>query len=207
MSRESPAAERPFRVVIRESPAAERPFRVVITGGPCSGKTSLWTLLGERCPDAVTVPETATALILSGRTPRSMGIEAFQRLVFQRQWEAEQAALRKGGFLLCDRGLADGLAYFPGLLDSRALSREAVLERYALILHLAVVRDPERYTRFAGGNPARTEDHAEALRLDRRIGQVYGGHAQYFRLAGSMEEKRSRALEILRERCPGCAHV
>lgn len=175
---------------------------MVITGGPCSGKTSLWDLLGRRCPGAVRVPETATALILSGRTPGNMGIEAFQRLVFRQQLQAEEDALRQGDFLLCDRGLADGLAYFPGLLASVGISREALLERYALILHLAVVRDREIYARFAGGNPARTEDHTEALRLDRRIERVYASHGRYFRLTGSMKVKQARALEILRDRCP-----
>jgi len=186
----------------RKAPATPSPFRVVITGGPCSGKTSLWTLLGHRCPGAVQVPEVATALILSGCTPQSMGLGAFQRLLFQRQWEAEESALRHGVFLLCDRGLVDGLAYFPGLLTSMGLSLESLLKRYALVLHLAVVPDPADYARFARSNPARTEDHAEALSLDRRIGRAYRTHDRYVRLTGSMEEKQARALGILRDRCP-----
>ena len=180
----------------------KNPYRVVITGGPCSGKTTLWNVLGERCAGAVKVPEMATPLRLSGHTPQSMGVEAFQRLVFQRQWEAEQAALQEGDFLLCDRGLADGLAYFPGLTSLLELTREALLERYALVLHLEVVQDPDAYAHFSRGNPARGEDHAEALSLDRRIGRVYGSHPGYFRLTGTLEQKKARALEILRVRGP-----
>jgi predicted ATPase len=173
------------------------PFRVVVTGGPCSGKTTLWTALGERFPGAVKVPETATALILSGLTPQALGLPRFQRLVFQRQVEAEESALRQGLFLLCDRGLADGLAYFPGLIESLPTSGEALLDRYALVLHLEVVRDPERYASLARGNPARTEDHAGALSLDQRIRQVYEPHPAYFYLTGSLEEKKAEAVRIL----------
>lgn len=186
-----------------EKARKEGAFRVVITGGPCSGKTSLWTTLCGRCPAAVPVPEMASRLILSGLEPRVMGIEAFQRLVFERQMEAEEAAERRGSFLLCDRGLADGLAYFPGLLDSLRVPLECLLGRYALILHLAVVPDPEVYGRFARGNPARSEGHAEALSLDRRIGRVYGAHPRYVRLGGSLDEKGARALRILGDRCSG----
>jgi len=179
-----------------------RPFRVVITGGPCSGKTALWNVLGERCPEAVKVPETATLLILQGFTPRGMGLEAFQRLVFRTQMEAEDRAGALGNFLLCDRGLADGLAYSPGLASSLRLSAESLLLRYALILQLQVIADPDAYALFSGNNPARFEDHAEALSLDRKIARVYGEHPGYFLLPGSLEDKKTRALEILRERRP-----
>jgi predicted ATPase len=190
-------------VDIQPSTGNRSPYRVVITGGPCSGKTALWNALGERCPGAVKVPEIATAVRLSGRTPESMGWEAFQRLVFQRQQDAEQTALQQGNFLLCDRGLADGLAYFSGLASCLGLSREALLERYTLILHLEVIQDPESYAFFSRNNPTRLEDHEDALSLGRRIGRVYRSHTGYFHLTGSLEQKLTRALEILQDRCPG----
>ncbi len=182
-------------------PDGDLPFRVVITGGPCSGKTSLWERLGQRCPGAVPVPETATELILSGLTPKKMGPEAFQRRVFQRQLNAEAAALEQGVFLLCDRGLADGQAYFPALFSSLNVSVEEVLARYGLVLHLEVVRDPEAYASFARHNPARSEDHAGARSLDRAIQRVYEAHKGYFHLTGSLEKKTEEACHLLRERC------
>lgn len=184
-----------------EPTRGERPFRVVITGGPCSGKTALWNFLGERCPRAVKVPETATGLILQGFTPQGMGLDAFQRMVFQRQLEAEDRSLSPGCFLLCDRGLADGLAYHPDLVSSIGLATEEFLGRYALVLHLQVIADREAYVLFSGNNPARFEDHAEALSLERRVARLYGAHPGYFLLRGSLEQKQARALEILGDRC------
>ncbi len=178
----------------------DRLFRVVITGGPCSGKTALWNVLGEQCPGAVMVPETATELILSGLTPKNMGLEAFQRKVFCRQLEAEAEALGQGPFLFCDRGLADGLAYFPALFSSLGVCGEDVLGRYDLVLHLEVVRDPEVYASFVRDNPARSEDYAGARFLGQVIRRVYGSHSGYFHLTGSLDRKTEQACRILRER-------
>jgi len=178
-----------------------RPYLVVITGGPCSGKTALWNLLGARCPAAVMVRETATWLILEGLTPASMGLEAFQKRVFSEQLAAEEAALERGDFLLCDRGLADGAAYLPGLFSSLGVSGREVLGRYDLVLHLEVVPDPGVYESFARGNPARFEDHQAACSLERAIRRVYESHPGYAFLAGSLEEKTERALRLLGGRC------
>jgi len=175
----------------------EKPFRVVITGGPCAGKTEIWKFLGSRFPSAVMVPETASELILSGRSQEVLGLKAFQQRLFQLQREREDDALKKNPFLLIDRGLADGKAYDPDLFASVHVSAEEVLGRYDLVLHLEVLQDPGAYKVHAHTNPARKEGHEEALKLDRAIHAIYRAHPAYFFLEGSLESKKSWALRIV----------
>jgi predicted ATPase len=176
------------------------PFRVVITGGPCAGKTEVWRFLGEAFPGGVPVPEAATQLILDGKSEDSLGLEGFQRAVYERQLALEEGGLEKGLLLLCDRGLLDGLAYLPSLLACMEGSQEEVLDRYAMILQMEVLRDPQAYNLHFSNNPARHEDHARALALERELERIYEGHPTYVFLPGSLEEKKREALRLVCER-------
>jgi len=178
----------------------ETPFRVVITGGPCAGKTEVWRFLGEAFPGGVPVPEAATQLILDGKSEDSLGMEGFQRAVYARQSALEERGRDKGLLLLCDRGLPDGLAYFPGLFDCLGVSRQEVLSRYAMVIQLGVIRDPQAYGRHFSNNPARHEGHARALALERELQKIYEGHPTYVFLPGSLEEKKRESLRLVRER-------
>ncbi len=136
----------------------ETPFRVVITGGPCAGKTAVWRFLGEAFPGGVPVPEAATQLILDGKSEDSLGLEGFQRAVYERQLALEEGGLEKGLLLLCDRGLLDGLAYFPSLFDCLDVSREEVLNRYAVVVQVEVIPGP------SGLQPAFQQQPGQARR-------------------------------------------
>ncbi len=175
------------------------PFRVVITGGPCAGKTEVWRFLGEAFPCGVLVPEAATELILAGMSVDRVGLEAFQRAVYARQLALEGEGREKGLLLFCDRGLLDGLAYLPGLFTSLEVSPQEILGRYAMVLHLEVIRDPRAYRRHVAGNPARRESHTRALSLETAIRKIYGTHPAYTFLPGSLEEKKRAVHELLRE--------
>jgi predicted ATPase len=171
----------------------------VITGGPCAGKTEVWKYLGKAFPQAVLVPEMATELILSGQTQGLLGLEEFQRRIHQRQIQAEERAQEKGSLIICDRGLADGVAYLHDLFNVVGISREEIFHRYNLVIHLEVIKDPDAY-RKSQNNPARSEDHRIALQIEASIQQVYGSHPGYHFLTGSIEEKKEGALRILIER-------
>ncbi len=177
-----------------------RPFRVVITGGPCAGKTEVWRFLAQALPGGVPVAEAATQLILAGRSEESLGLEKFQLAVYERQLAIEKEGEGRGLLLLCDRGLSDGLAYFPDLFGSLGVSEEEALKRYALIIQVEVIRDPETYSLHFGNNPARHEEHERALALENRIKEIYGRHPAHFFLPGSLEEKKQEALRLVRER-------
>jgi predicted ATPase len=178
----------------------ETPFSVVITGGPCAGKTEVCRFLGEAFPGGVLVPEAATQLILDGKSEDSLGLEGFQRAVYERQLVLEHAGRAKGLLLLCDRGLLDGLAYFPRLLACLDVSQEEVLGRYAMVIQVEVIRDPRAYSLHFSNNPARHEDHARALALERALERIYEGHPNYVFLPGSLEEKKREALRLVSER-------
>lgn len=178
----------------------ESPFRIVITGGPCAGKTAVWRFLGEAFQGGVPVREAATQLILDGKSEDSLGLEGFQRAVYERQLALEDGGLEKGLLLLCDRGLLDGLAYFPSLFACLDVSREEVLNRYAVVIQVEVIRDPQAYSLHFSNNPARHEDHTRALALERELERVYERHPSYFFLPGSLEEKKREALRLVRER-------
>lgn len=177
-----------------------KPFRVVVTGGPCAGKSSLCRLLASRFPEAVLVPEAATEVILSGQTPERLGQELFQQKVYERQVVLEREALRRSSFLICDRGLPDGLAYCPGIFHRLGVSLDSALRRYAVVLHLAVIPDSESYSLHCAENPARREDHARALVLEKNLRKIYSGHPSYHFLWGALEVKLTAAVRILLER-------
>lgn len=183
-----------------QAQGSDSPFLVVITGGPCAGKTEVWRFLAGALPRSVPVPEAATQLILAGRSEESLGLEAFQRAVFERQQVLEREGAEKGPVLLCDRGLLDGLAYFPELFDRLGVSPDEASKRYGAVIQLEVILDPSAYRLHAGSNPARHEDHGSALALEREIIRIYQKHPAYVFLHGSLEEKKQAALRLVRER-------
>jgi|YNPNPStandDraft_1061719.scaffolds.fasta_scaffold07809_7 predicted ATPase len=174
------------------------PYVVVITGGPCSGKTELCRYLGRAFPDAVCIPEVATRLILSGKTPAALGLERFQLDVYRAQLQAEEQARSRGGLVVCDRGVADGFAYFPELSRRVSTSLHEALGRYDLAIQLEVIPDADTYLENLN-NPARGEDHDAALRIEAALRRVYSMHPRFYFVTGTMEEKKARALRIMLE--------
>lgn len=180
-------------------PAAELsmpPYVVVITGGPCSGKTELCRYVGRAFPDAICIPEVATRLILSGKTPTVLGLERFQLDVYREQMQAEEEARSRGGLIVCDRGIADGFAYFPGLARKVSTSPHEALKRYDLVMQLEVVPHADTYLENLN-NPARGEDHETALRIQAALRRLYSMHPRFYFVTGTMEEKKARALRII----------
>lgn len=161
--------------------------RIVLTGGPGGGKTTAADLfrreLGER---VVLVPEAATLLFAGGfpRHASRLAVRAAQRAIFhvQRGLEDAQAAHYPGRILLCDRGTVDGAAYWPDgdgqhpdeFFAAVGTSLEEELKRYDAVLHFqsAAVGGID----IEGGNPVRNETLPEAVRIDRRLRQLYSAH-------------------------------
>lgn len=187
--------------------------RVAITGGPGAGKSTVAARLGrELSGRIVVVPEVATHL-LGGFFPRVADAEerrAVQRAIYQVQLELESVHRKRAGedtVLVFDRGIPDGAAYWPDGCDSffQAVCGDAAAARarYDAVLFLE--------TAAAGGlsingegaqgqNLARTEGHAEAVRIDGLLRQVWSPHSN-FRFVGytaTFEEKVDAALEQLR---------
>ncbi len=163
------------------------PLRIVLTGGPGGGKTTAAQLfrreIGER---VVVVPETATMLFTGGfpRVEAPHARAATQRAIFhaQRAIEDVQRARYPGRVLLCDRGTIDGAAYWPreepaDFFTTAGTTLEQELARYDAVLFFetAAAGDIE----IEGGNPTRTEDNAEARRLDARLRELWSQHSDF----------------------------
>ena len=188
--------------------------RIVLTGGPGAGKTAVLELLRRSlCDHVVMLPE-AAGLLFTGGFPRQREPDArraAQRAIFHVQRELEaMAETRDAAAIICDRGVVDGVAYWPGG-DPRAadfwtqvgMTRAEALARYDVVLHLRVPDGPNGY---GHQNPLRTETAEEARAIDERILAAWSGHPRRFVLYAESDfmAKARRAHEILVSELPEC---
>jgi hypothetical protein len=96
--------------------------------------------------------------------------------------------------------VVDGFAYCPGIFQRLDVSLDAAMARYALILQLAVIPDPELYRTLCSNNAARREGHQQALELEKALRRIYSQHPAHHFLWGSMDGKLSAAVQIILQR-------
>jgi predicted ATPase len=172
--------------------------KLVLTGGPCAGKTVCLQALAEAFgPHLWTVPEAATLLLAelprptAGLSPE--WVVAFQQAVLDRQWALEaagerQARERGARLLVCDRGLLDGAAYWPGgrdpFLAHFRLDLRACLARYRKVIHLEslAVAHPEYFG--TSGNQLRYEMLEEARERERAVEAAWQDHPDWEKISG-----------------------
>jgi len=160
--------------------------RIVLTGGPGGGKTTAGDLFRREIGDRVVlVPEAAT-LLFSGGFPRvhePLAVQSAQRAIYhvQRNLEDVQGARFPRRILLCDRGTVDGAAYWPGapdeFFDEVGTTLRAEYKRYDAVIFFesaAVGGD-----RIEGGNPIRSESIEQAVKLDRKLRELWSGHPRF----------------------------
>lgn len=184
--------------------------RIVLTGGPGAGKTAVLELLRHSLCEHVTLLPEAAGILFGGGFPRRDNVvarRAAQRAIFHVQRELEEAAEgESAAIVLCDRGLADGMAYWPGPDDfwkSVGTERSDALGRYDAIIHLRV---PEAARGYDHSNPLRVESAAEALAVDDQILAAWDGHPRRFVIDAEQDfmAKAERALAIVRQELPEC---
>jgi predicted ATPase len=183
---------------------------IVLTGGPGAGKTAVLEMLRHALCPHVTMVQEAAGILFGGGFPRDRGADnqrATQRAIFHVQWELEAIAdVTDSALTICDRGLVDGVAYWPGpdgFWDAVGITREAAFARYDAVIHL---RTPEGPNGYGHQNPLRTESAAEAAVIDRRILAAWDGHPRRFLVEATPDfvAKAERAVEIVREEIPAC---
>jgi hypothetical protein len=181
--------------------------RIVLTGGPGGGKSAfIEQLSGDRDWRGrfLALPE---AIAVVGRLGISPCERAFQRLMVEIQRALEDALDRalqgdEARFVLCDRGTLDPLAYWldrgwdeAQFFDFTHTSREEHYGRYLAVIHLVTAADGAsgHYVRWSRAH--RPEGLADALRIDRLLGQVWGGHSSYHRLGNVGRPWAAKAQE------------
>lgn len=184
--------------------------RIVLTGGPGAGKTAVLELLRQSlCEHVAIVPESA-GIVFGGGFPRNSNVgvrRAAQLAIFCVQRQLEAAADAQGErVLLCDRGLIDGIAYWPGPDDFFAAvgaTREELLERYYAVIHLRV---PHATAGYGQQNPLRVETAEEAGIIDDKILDAWSGHPRRHVIDVMPEfmTKATRALEVIASELPAC---
>ena len=174
---------------------------IVLTGGPCAGKTSSLSILKQKLEEikhedgtnkfeVLILDEIASSLFSKGENPEKLGVQEFQKLVFETQINKENESIDEAKriesqdsstecIIICDRGLIDGAAYmdqegYETILDSHKLTRQEILDRYNLVIHLPsfATLDNDLYKNLKEN---RIEDKQQAENLDRKIYKLWGG--------------------------------
>ena len=178
---------------------------IVLTGGPSAGKTAVQQVASEQFGDRlVLVPEAAT-LLFSGGFPLPVSDEtrrAAQRAIYFVQRELEAACTVHApddAVVLCDRGTADGAAYWkgtPDFFEAVGSTREAEHARYHTVIHLAV---PGVGGGYNLQNPTRKETPEEARRVDEGITRAWAGHPRLFDVSNETDfvHKLERAMALI----------
>jgi len=193
--------------------------KVVLTGGPCAGKTSCLRAIREHFGEqVVTVPEAATLLLGSGlpspdhervRHLAEEWVRSFQGAILSLQQTLEETCGRlavscRARLVVCDRGLLDGAAYWPGgreaFLCHFGLPVEDCFARYRMVLHLQSLAEAHPHLYGAANNASRYECVTDALRVEQLVRAAWQGHPGLIVVAaeGEPHVKIERILEYIR---------
>jgi len=88
-------------------------MKIVLTGAPGSGKTTVWQWLKQYFKDAYFVPEAARHLLNRNNYQFPKDIVKFQLDILKLQLYWESKIPSNVPFVFFDRGIWDGLAYYP----------------------------------------------------------------------------------------------
>ncbi|MCB1050436.1 MAG: ATP-binding protein [Acidobacteria bacterium] len=178
-----------------------QPKWVVLTGGPGAGKTAVLELARRTfCQHVVILPEAASVVLrcemLHSSEPSAK--RAAQRVIYQLQWECEELLRAEpSGLIVCDRGLLDGIAYWPkgeqDFLKSLKVKKEVLLNRYDAIIHL---RTPSLEQGYNHVNPVRLETAQQAAQIDQSILEIWQDHPQRY-VVESQDQFQKKAAEVL----------
>lgn len=185
---------------------------VVVTGGPGAGKTALLEVARRQfCAHVAVLPEAAT-IVYGGGFPRldsTVGRRRAQIAILHVQDQMERIELEQdhAALVLCDRGLLDGLAYWPGdersYLAQLGATRAEILARYAAVIHM---RPPSAAKGYDLGHGLRIESAEEAAAIDARIERAYAGHPERHVVESEdgFVDKLAKAMTLVTRYVPTC---
>lgn len=181
-------------------------FNIVLTGGPSSGKTSLTKELKHIYSAQAHVCQEAAEMLFRGGFPRqdcTEGLEQRQYAIFHLQKALENIAQNTRGdakYLFFDRGLLDGLCYWPeessDFAQAMNIEVNEVQDRYDLVIQLGVAREEDyQNTSF------RTEDSKTSLAMEQKLKKIWSSHKNYTFIPyhADWEIKRTKTLELIHQ--------
>lgn len=178
---------------------------LVLTGGPGAGKTAVMGAAQQIFGSQITLLPEAASIVYSGGFPRHQtphSVRAAQRAIsgVQRELENFASEENRGGVALCDRGIADGAAYWPegyaSFFAAIGSSQEEIFSRYHTVIHL---RTPSLAMGYNLENPMRTETPEEAAHLCRKIEGAWDGHPNRIIVPAreTFHEKLSQVTDLI----------
>lgn len=161
-------------------------MKIVVTGGPGGGKTTALDFFQREFRQlARVVPESATALFKAGiqRSSEYHMVTRIQRAIYHQQVTMERnfSEVYPQEILVCDRGTLDGLAYWPGsreeFFESVHSSLEKELSRYQAVIFFETAAVST--SNFSTNNPYRIENQIEAIKLDKKLQEIWSQHPHF----------------------------
>lgn len=183
---------------------------IVLTGGPGAGKTAVMGAARQIFTRHVAILPESASIVYSGGFPRfnnPTSIKASQRAIARVQEELERYAIEEGStyVALCDRGIADGAAYWPEgfgcFYGAIGMDKAKIFARYSTVIHL---KTPTAELGYNLDNPMRIETPEQALSIDRKIELVWEGHPNRFIVPAteSFTEKLEHVTDLIKAALP-----
>lgn len=191
--------------------------KIAVTGGPCAGKSTAMSWINDefskRGWKVYIIAEEATSASAGNASPHEFADPAQgQAYMFEKQIADEEffekiARLNaKDGdkvMIVCDRGVADALAFLTReqqreMLHLVGISKRKMFERYDAVFHLvsAAIGAPEYYT--LSNNSARKESPEQAAEVDKRTVEVWTGHP-HLRIIDNSTDFHGKMLRLVNE--------
>ena len=159
-------------------------YKVVLTGGPSSGKSTICRQVKEYFDLKIqSCPEAAEMLFRGGfpRVENEIGLYERQYAIFHLQKALSQLAPSlnpNAEVIIYDRGLLDGLCYWPGswqnFADKMQIDIDQTRETYDLVIQLGVAHSDD-YQNSA----FRPEDQQTSLDMEQKLIKIWEGHRNY----------------------------
>lgn len=188
---------------------------IVLTGGPGAGKTAVLELVRKQlCEHVAILPEAASIIFGGGfwRLDSPSAKQAAQNAIIHVQNAMENLVLgeKKWATGLCDRGLPDGIAYWPADEQSfwqvAGTSLQDSYARYYSVIHL---RSPAQGQGYNHQNPLRIESAAQAAKIDEKIFSVWSKHPRYHMVESTTDflTKAQKAINHIVDDLPECCRA
>jgi nicotinamide riboside kinase len=179
-------------------------YKVVLTGGPSSGKTSVCQQLKTVFDTKIHTCQEAAEMLFRGGFPRvenEIGLRERQYAIFHLQKALSKMSpilSPNAEILLFDRGLLDGLCYWPGSWESFAdkmqINIDSTRNEYDLVIQLGVAHS-EDYQNTA----FRPENQQTSLNMEQKLIKIWKDHPNYHFIpyTKNWEDKLKSCLELI----------